>query len=63
MLAKPPVQPAHARRVATSNRRHLDYLSGEQLDPIVFAEDGGLGHLMEFVDGEQPSRRLNGHEA
>ena len=45
-------QAPHAARVADSDRHHFHDLPGNELDPIVFAEDASLGHLVILCHAE-----------
>jgi hypothetical protein len=55
------VQPHDASVVAAADGRHLDYLSFDELDPVVLVEDAGLGHAVVVMDGEMPPDDL-GHK-
>jgi hypothetical protein len=60
-LMQQAIQPADTRGVAAPDRGHLDDLSGEEFNTVVFAEDARVGHLMKLVDAKQPPRRLHRH--
>jgi hypothetical protein len=56
-----PVQGLHAAAVCRADRRHLDDLPAEQLDPVVFGEDAGLGHPVVVLHREQAASEVSGH--
>jgi hypothetical protein len=58
---KQPLQTADIRCVAASDRRHLDDLSFDQLNPIVLMENACLPHEVELVDRESAARRFDCH--
>ena len=59
---EPSDQSSDTSGVPTPDRRHLDDLSGKQLDPVTVTEDAGFGHLMEFVHAEASLEDLRVHD-
>jgi hypothetical protein len=55
------VNPGHSGRVDASDRRHLDDLALDELDPVVLAEDAGLAHPVIFIQREAPTLELDRH--
>ena len=53
----------HTAGVPRADRRHLDDLALDQLDPLARMEDADLRHTVVFLDREQSARdlHLDGH--
>jgi hypothetical protein len=45
-------QPRDARRMVPADRRHLDDLPADELDPVVLIEDSGVDHPVVLVQRE-----------
>src|SRR2546428_1019240 len=48
------MNPGHGAGVAAADRRHLDDLALDELDPIVCTKNSGLAHPVVFIEGEAP---------
>ena len=47
--------------MAAADRRHLDDLALDELDPVVLADDAGLAHAVVLVEREAPMPERDGH--
>src|SRR2546425_7091005 len=48
------MNPGHGAGMAAADRRHLDDLALDELDPIVCTKNSGLAHPVVFIEGEAP---------
>src|SRR6267142_3023684 len=55
------MNPGHGPGVAAADRRHLDDLALDELDPVVLAQDPGLAHAVVFIERESPALERDRH--
>src|SRR6266508_6629821 len=55
------MNPGHGAGVAAADRRHLDDLALDELDPIVFAKNPGLAHPVVFIEREASAPERDRH--
>src|SRR6185295_7091053 len=55
------LDPRDRRRVGAADRRHLDDLALDELDPVVLAEDAGLAHAVILIEREAPAPESDRH--
>src|SRR6266540_5440455 len=55
------MNPGHGAGVAAADRRHLDDLALDELDPIVFTKNPGLAHPVVFIEREASAPERDRH--
>src|SRR6267143_3283041 len=55
------LNPRHGRRMAAADRRHLDDLTFDELDPVVEPQDAGFAHPVILIEREAPASERDRH--
>jgi hypothetical protein len=61
-LREKTLQATHTGGMPAANWRHFEDLPVDEFQPIVFAENPRLVHLLKFAHGEQPFAGVYSHE-